>query len=62
MVTAINQKLASFEKRLSEVADCSANFFVADQRFSNIETRVKEVAGLAAEVRRRTHLLRRGLE
>ncbi|XP_052230347.1 fibrinogen C domain-containing protein 1-like isoform X4 [Dreissena polymorpha] len=56
MVTATNQQLASFEKRLSAVAELVA----VEERFANIDNRLKDVA--AAEAGRRTHLLRRGLE
>ncbi|XP_052231141.1 angiopoietin-2-like isoform X1 [Dreissena polymorpha] len=60
MMTATNQKLASFEKRLSELADCSAKPVTFDDKSFHIETYVKEV--IEAEVGRLTHLLRRGLE
>ncbi|KAH3771272.1 hypothetical protein DPMN_172585 [Dreissena polymorpha] len=60
MMTATNQQLASFEKRLSDVANCSPKSVVVDEISVNIETYVKKVA--EAEVGRRMHLLRRGLE
>ncbi|XP_052234254.1 angiopoietin-2-like isoform X5 [Dreissena polymorpha] len=60
MVTATNQQLASFEKRLSAVAECNAKLVAVEERFANIDNRLKDVA--AAEAGRRTHLLRRGLE
>ncbi|KAH3849917.1 hypothetical protein DPMN_092321 [Dreissena polymorpha] len=60
MMTATDQKLASFEKRLSEVADCSAKPVTFDDKPFQIETYAKEV--VESVVGRRTHLLRRGLE
>ncbi|KAH3753810.1 hypothetical protein DPMN_188460 [Dreissena polymorpha] len=59
-MTATHQQVNSLEKRLTEVASLSQQMVAFQERLDNMDSHVAEVA--AAEIGRRTHLLRRGLE
>ena len=59
-MNATNQQVISSEKRLDEVGTLSQQMVVFQERLDNMDSHVKDVA--AAEVGRRTHLSRRGLE